>query len=165
MHEILRTASALLNRQLSDPVDLGGSPRSTVLRCRTDEGGSVVVKAFTDEAEARRSFTAEAAGLALGVAGPELLAADRDLRLLVMADLGGAPTLADLLLGADPKAAERGLLDWARGLGGWRPPRPGAGPSSPNSGPATTSASVPGRTSRGRPRTPPRYRACCGRPG
>ncbi|WP_329561717.1 hypothetical protein [Kitasatospora sp. NBC_01266] len=117
MHEILRTASALLNRQLSDPVDLGGSPRSTVLRCRTDEGGSVVVKAFTDEAEARRSFTAEAAGLALGVAGPELLAADRDLRLLVMADLGGAPTLADLLLGADPKAAERGLLDWARGLG------------------------------------------------
>src|SRR5262249_23913056 len=32
-------------------------------------------------------------------------------------DLGRAPTLADVLLGADPGTAERGLLAWARSLG------------------------------------------------
>ncbi|GAB2728258.1 hypothetical protein [Kitasatospora kifunensis] len=117
MDQILHAASALLGRQLTDPVDLGGSPRSSVLRCRTAEGGTVIVKAFTAEAESRRAFTAEAAGLALDLGGPELLAVDRDFPLLVMADLGAAPTLADLLLGTDPKAAERGLLEWARGLG------------------------------------------------
>lgn len=117
MDQILRAASALLGRQLTDPVDLGGSSRSSVLRCRTAAGGTVIVKAFTDAAESRRAFTAEAAGLALDLGGPELLAVDRDFPLLVMEDLGTAPTLADLLLGTDPKAAERGLLEWARGLG------------------------------------------------
>ena len=117
MDDTIRAASALLGEALRDPVDLGGSPRSTVLRCRTAAGGSVVVKAFADGPEARRAYTGEAAGLSLGLAGPELLAADHERRLLVMADLGDAPTLADLLLGTDPKAAERGLLEWARGLG------------------------------------------------
>lgn len=37
--------------------------------------------------------------------------------LLVMEDLGDAPTLADVLLGDDPKAAEEGLRAWARELG------------------------------------------------
>ncbi|MFI9787739.1 hypothetical protein ACIHEI_30165 [Kitasatospora sp. NPDC051984] len=117
MDEIIRAAGALLGQPLRDPVDLGGSSRSTVLRCRTATGGSVIVKAFADEPEARRAYTGETAGLSLGLAGPELLAADVERRLLVMADLGDAPTLADLLLGTDPKAAERGLLEWARGLG------------------------------------------------
>ncbi|ROR46343.1 hypothetical protein [Kitasatospora cineracea] len=117
MDEIIRAAGALLGRPLRDPVDLGGSSRSTVLRCRTATGDSVIVKAFADEPAALRAYTGEAAGLSLGLAGPELLAADVERRLLVMADLGDAPTLADLLLGTDPKAAERGLLEWARGLG------------------------------------------------
>ncbi|WP_254897702.1 hypothetical protein [Kitasatospora sp. NA04385] len=117
MDEIVRAAGALLGRPLRDPVDLGGSARSTVLRCRTATGGSVIVKAFADGPEARRAYTGETAGLSFGLAGPELLAADPGRRLLVMADLGDAPTLADLLLGTDPKAAERGLLEWAGGLG------------------------------------------------
>jgi hypothetical protein len=117
MDEITRAAGALLGQSLRDPVDLGGSSRSTVLRCRAAAGGSVIVKAFADDPDGRRGYTGEAAGLSLGLAGPELLAADPERRLLVMADLGDAPTLADLLLGTDPKAAERGLLEWARGLG------------------------------------------------
>ncbi|MER5640652.1 hypothetical protein ABT095_27355 [Kitasatospora sp. NPDC002227] len=117
MDEIIRAAGALLGQPLRDPVDLGGSPRSSVLRCRTAEGGSVVVKSFADDEDARRAYSGEAAGLSLGLAGPELLAADPVQRLLVMADLGTAPTLADLLLGQDPEAAERGLLEWAVGLG------------------------------------------------
>ncbi|MER7769551.1 hypothetical protein [Kitasatospora sp. NPDC096140] len=117
MNEITRAAERLLATRLSDPVDLGGSTRTTVLRCRTAEGRSVVVKAYTGGRDALRGFTAEAAGLALGLAGPEVLGVDREVPLLVLADLGDAPTLADLLLGDDPKAAEEGLLAWAVGLG------------------------------------------------
>lgn len=117
MDQILDAAAALLGESLSDPADLGGSGRSTVLRARAASGRSVIVKAFTEEPEARRAFTGEATGLSLKAGGPDLLAADPEQRLLVLADLGTAPTLADLLLGADPAAAERALLAWARGLG------------------------------------------------
>ncbi|MFJ5969493.1 hypothetical protein [Streptomyces sp. NPDC093060] len=117
MDAILRAAGALLGTQLSDPVDLGGSRRSTVVRCRTAAGDSVIVKSFTDEPDALRSFTSEASGLDLRVAGPALLGVDTDVPLLVMEDLGAAPTLADALLGDDPKAAAEGLLTWAAGLG------------------------------------------------
>ena len=77
----------------------------------------MIVKAFGNEPESLRGFTAEAAGLSLGIAGPEVLGVDPKVPLLVMADLGNAPTLADVLLGSDPTAAESGLLAWARGLG------------------------------------------------
>ncbi|MFE2103891.1 hypothetical protein ACFW9W_44225, partial [Streptomyces sp. NPDC059468] len=70
MDRILRAAGDLLGTRLSDPVDLGGSRRSTVVRCRTAAGDSVIVKSFTDEPDALRSFTSEAAGLGLQVAGP-----------------------------------------------------------------------------------------------
>ncbi|MEU8515761.1 hypothetical protein AB0C76_29915 [Kitasatospora sp. NPDC048722] len=117
MEQILRRAGDVLGTGLTDPVDLGGSSRSVVLRCRTAAGGSVIVKAFKGGDEAVRHFASEAAGLSLGLGGPELLAVDPIVPLLVMADLGGAPTLADVLLGDDPKAAEEGLSAWARGLG------------------------------------------------
>ncbi|MER6297954.1 hypothetical protein ABT247_00065 [Kitasatospora sp. NPDC001539] len=117
MNEILRAAGELLGTRLCEPVGLGGSSRTTVLRCRTAEGRSVIVKAYTGGPDALRGFTAEAAGLTLGLAGPPLLGVDPEVPLLVLADLGDSPTLADLLLGTDPKAAEEGLLAWARGLG------------------------------------------------
>ncbi|GAA0300358.1 hypothetical protein GCM10010302_43660 [Streptomyces polychromogenes] len=117
MELILRAAGELLDAELSGAVDLGGSPRSTVLRCETAGGRTVIVKAFGNEPDSLRCFTAEAAGLSLGIAGPEVLGVDPDVPLLVMADLGDAPTLADVLLGNDPAAAENGLLAWARGLG------------------------------------------------
>ncbi|MEV7774325.1 hypothetical protein [Kitasatospora sp. NPDC086791] len=117
MKEITRAAERLLSTRLSDPVDLGGSARSSVLRYRTADGRSVVVKAYTGGPDALRGFTAEAAGLSLGLAGPAVLGVDREVPLLVLEDLGGAPTLADVLLGDDPKAAEEGLLAWAGGLG------------------------------------------------
>ncbi|GAA3040366.1 hypothetical protein GCM10020229_59510 [Kitasatospora albolonga] len=117
MDAILRAGGEVLGARLSEPVDLGGSRRSTVVRCRTDGGGTVVVKAFGDGEHALRGFTAEAAGLSLGLAGPGLLGVHEELPLLVMEDLGEAPTLADVLLGDDPRAAGEGLLAWARGLG------------------------------------------------
>ncbi|MFD8736549.1 hypothetical protein ACFV06_16765 [Streptomyces sp. NPDC059618] len=117
MESILRAAGELLDVELSGPVDLGGSSRSTVLRCATPDGGSVIVKAFGDGPESLRAFTAEAAGLSMGIAGPAVLGVDPEVPLLVMADLGNAPTLADVLLGTDRAVAEAGLLAWARGLG------------------------------------------------
>ncbi|MEU9833087.1 hypothetical protein AB0D67_16295 [Streptosporangium sp. NPDC048047] len=117
MEAILRAASEAAGVELSDPVDLGGNPRSTVLRCRTAGGGSVVVKAYAAEPDALYGFTAEAAGLSLGLAGPELLGVDPAVPLVVMSDLGTAPTLADVLLGDDPEDAADGLLAWSGGLG------------------------------------------------
>ena len=118
MESILRMAGELIGTELSDPIDLDGSGRSRVLRCRTETGGTVIVKSYVDKPGARRGFAAEAAGLSLGLAGPKLLATDSDVPLLVMEDLGTAPSLADVLLGEDPKAATDGLLIWARALGG-----------------------------------------------
>ncbi|GLW05527.1 hypothetical protein Misp01_06570 [Microtetraspora sp. NBRC 13810] len=113
----MRAAGALMGTELSDPVDLGGNPRSTVLRCRTAAGGSVIVKAYTGERDALRAFTSEAAGLSLGVAGPELLGVDPEYPMVVMRDLGDLPTLVDVLLGGDAGAAREGLLSWAATLG------------------------------------------------
>ena len=48
---------------------------------------------------------------------PTVLALDAGHRVLVMEDLGTGPTLADLLLGDDRAAAERGLVEYARSLG------------------------------------------------
>lgn len=114
METILRAASALLGTAVSDPVDLGGSARSTVARCMIRDGGSVIVKAYKEEPDALRCFTAEAAGLALGAGwGPTLLAVDIAFPLLIMEDLGEAPSLADALLGSSASGAHLALLAWA----------------------------------------------------
>ncbi|MFB7657238.1 MULTISPECIES: hypothetical protein [unclassified Streptomyces] len=114
---VLGAAEAALGSRLYEAADLGGSTRSTVLRCRSENHGSVVVKAYADDPAALGAFTAEAAGLSLGLAGPGLLAAAPGLPLIVMRDLGSGPTLADLLLGADRAAAQDALLSWSRALG------------------------------------------------
>jgi hypothetical protein len=52
----------------------------------------------------------------VGVA-PRLLATADEPPLVVMEDLGSAPSVADHLLGSDPRAADDALLSWARALG------------------------------------------------
>jgi aminoglycoside/choline kinase family phosphotransferase len=108
--DVLDTAGALLGTTLSDPVDLGGGARCTVLRCRAGDGNTVVVKAFADRPDALACFTAEAAGLRLTGHGPRLLASDVDTAVLVLADLGTAPSLADVLLGTSPAEARSARL-------------------------------------------------------
>lgn len=111
---ILANAAHALGADLTDPVDLGGSARTTVLRCTTDDGGTVIVKAHANRDE---YFANEAAGLAFTHHGPELLAVDPDTPLVVMADLGNAPSLADRLLATSPEDAETAVLTWATGYG------------------------------------------------
>ena len=118
--DLLAVASAALGVTLTDPEDLGGSGRSAVRRCRLAGGGTVVVKNYPNTEEGAQSFAAEAAGLALieqAGAGPRLLAANLPARLVVMSDLGNAPSLADVLLGRPAADAEAALLDWARACG------------------------------------------------
>lgn len=136
-HHTVTVAEQLLSRwcgatvRLSDPEDLGGSDHSVVLRVRVAENPfslprTLVLKrnlsAFVPDAP--DPFAHEAASCQLLTAvqpaepvGPELITHDPQARLLVMEDLGRAATLAEKLLGNDPRAAEGGLLAWARSLG------------------------------------------------
>lgn len=131
------TAEAVLTRRtgapvrLADPEDLGGSDRSVVMRVRVAESPfelprTLVLKHYGSAPLSRSSdpFAHEAASCQLATAlppeirvGPELVAQDSDQRLLVLEDLGRGSTLADVLFGDDPRAAERALLGWARALG------------------------------------------------
>jgi hypothetical protein len=110
-------ASAALGAVLAGPVSLGGSARSAVLRCQSSRGGTVVVKSYPHTGEGRLGYVTEAAGLEFTAGlrvGPELLAADPAEQVIVMSDLGDAPSLADLLLGRSQADAAAGLLDWVR---------------------------------------------------
>lgn len=131
------TAEAVLTRRtgapvrLADPEDLGGSDRSVVMRVRVAESPfelprTLVLKHYGSAPDSRSSdpFAHEAASCQLATAlpaeirvGPELVAQDSEQRLLVLEDLGRGSTLADVLFGDDPRAAERALLGWARALG------------------------------------------------
>lgn len=124
MTEILTAASAVLGVPLTDAVPLAGSDRSSVVRCRVPAGtcpaNSVVVKSYPAGEEGAAGFAAEAAGLSFTAGsgtGPELLAADPAARLIVMSDLGDAPSLATLLLGSSAAEARAGLLDWSVACG------------------------------------------------
>lgn len=108
---------AVLGTALSPVADLGGGSRCTVLRCRTTDGATVVLKQFADRPDALACFTAEAAGLALTRHGPEVLAVDPAAALLVLSDLGSAPSLADVLTGTSAVDARAGLLAWAAAYG------------------------------------------------
>ena len=138
MH-VVALAEELLTRRhgatvrLADPVDLGGSTRSLVVRVRVAENPfslprTLVVKHFLDEPGAGEQsidrFHYEAASCQLLTAmpseeraSPMLVANDPAHRLLVLEDLGRCATLADRLEERDAKAAERALLGWARALG------------------------------------------------
>ncbi|MFI2361360.1 hypothetical protein [Promicromonospora sp. NPDC019610] len=105
--------------RLTDPVDLGGSARSQVLRCQVEQAdhgapATVIVKRFLSDDGA---FVREAVGLDLCPGTPTLLAQDPEHHLVVMSDLGDLPTLADLLVGDDRDAAWDGARTWARALG------------------------------------------------
>jgi hypothetical protein len=115
---------------LADPVDLGGSERSIVLRVKASSHfalpRTLVLKRYVLPAgdEPADSFIREAASYQLFTSltaqdrvCPELFAHEGTHRLLVMEDLGRAPTLAEKLMGNDARGAERALLSWAHSLG------------------------------------------------
>jgi hypothetical protein len=140
---LVGAASAALGRQLTEPAVLsGGGGWSTLLRCAdpasaggtvaggtiaggtaaggTVGGSTVIVKSYPLTGEGPACFSAEAAGLALATGSgltPDLLAADVDRLVVVMADLGSGPSMADVLLGDSAAEASAALLSWAEVCG------------------------------------------------
>lgn len=117
--------------RLVEPEELAGSGPATVVRVRVASSPfalprTLVIKhyatepvpdepdPFAQEAVSYQLFTALPAE---GRMCPELLAHDGNRRVLVIDDLGRAPTLQDKLSGSDARGAERALLSWARSLG------------------------------------------------
>lgn len=116
---------------LVDPEDLDGSGPATVVRATVasspfDLPGTLVIKHYPDAPNPGEPdpFAQEAVSYQLFNAlppeermCPELVAHDGRERVLVIDDLGGAPTLWDKLRTPDARAAETALLSWARSLG------------------------------------------------
>lgn len=115
---------------LIEPELLEGSGPATVVRARIASSPfglprTLVIKhypgavpgvpdPFAQEAVSYQLFTALSAEDRMC---PELLAHHGPSRVLVVEDLGHAPTLRDKLGGSDARSAERSLLSWARSLG------------------------------------------------
>jgi hypothetical protein len=134
VNEAVAAAEAVLRRRygakihLAEPEDLGGSKLSTVVRVRVAASPfalprTLVVKRYVEPGRSE-SFVREAVSYQLFTAlsadermCPELYAHDAVAGVIVIEDLGRAPTLADKLLGDDARGAERALLSWARSLG------------------------------------------------
>jgi hypothetical protein len=106
--------------QPPDGVDMGASGHSMVLRAVYGDGGTVIVKAYAATPAGRTAFAREAAGLAFSAPtgiGPALLTADPAFPLVVLEDLGSAPSLAKLLLDRDVTGVREVLLEWVRTVG------------------------------------------------
>jgi hypothetical protein len=137
IREAVGAAEVVLRRrfgakiQLAEPEDLGGSDDTTVVRVRVAASPfalprTLVIKRhaeppagtpcenFVREAVSYQLFTALAAEDRMCA---ELFAHDGPSRVVVLEDLGRAPTLAEKLIGPDGRVAERALLSWARSLG------------------------------------------------
>ncbi|PRX46120.1 hypothetical protein B0I33_108267 [Prauserella shujinwangii] len=116
---------------LVDAEELAGSGPAVVVRARVSSSPfalprTLVIKHYPGAPGAGEAdpFAQEAASYQLFTAlppddrtCPELLAHDAGQRVLVIEDLGRAPTLEDKLCGSDARAAETALLSWARSLG------------------------------------------------
>ncbi|GAA2115445.1 hypothetical protein [Nocardioides bigeumensis] len=92
---------------------LGGSDRSQVCRVADADGTTYVVKQYLsrDGGTYAREPAALEALAGTGV-GPRLLGSSHDPDLVVLADLGTHPTVADALLGRDPDAASAAIDGW-----------------------------------------------------
>jgi hypothetical protein len=113
LEPLLESAASLLGPvELVD--DLTFSDKAQVARLRVTEGATVVVKRPADSAAFGREL--QALRVLPEAVRPGLVAAGDD--ILVLQDLGPGPSLADLLLGRDPAAADAALMTWAGTLGG-----------------------------------------------
>lgn len=131
---VVRTAEAVLSQRagspvtLADPEDLGGSGRTIVVRARVTVNPlsmdrTLVIKALPDD-EDPRAFHRELASYKYATAlptesrpGPQLIASDPDVRLLVLTDLGHGRSMSSLLSGTDPVEASHAVSAWGQALG------------------------------------------------
>ncbi|MFE0747279.1 hypothetical protein [Gordonia sp. NPDC058843] len=131
---VVRAAEALLSHRagsavvLDDPEDLGGSGRTTVVRVRVAQNPlsldrSLVIKALPEH-EDPQAFHREIASYKYATAlpnesrpGPQLIASDSDLRIMVLSDLGHGRSMLEYLAGVDPVETSRAVSAWGQALG------------------------------------------------
>lgn len=131
---VVTAAEALLSQRagsavvLADPEDLGGSGRTTVVRVRAAKNPlsmdrSLVIKALPGD-EDPQAFHREIAAYKYATAlptesrpGPQLIASDPDVRLMVQSDLGHGRSMTDLLVGPDAVETSRAVSAWGQALG------------------------------------------------
>ncbi len=110
----LATAADAAGLSALAPVrQLGGSDRSEVWRVADDDGATYVVKRYLSRDGG--TYAREPAALEALVGGhsvPRLLGTAHDPDLMVLEDLGSFPTVADVLLGRDPAAAQAAVDGW-----------------------------------------------------
>ncbi|NMN93613.1 phosphotransferase family protein [Antrihabitans stalactiti] len=128
--------------KLVDPVELGGSGRTTVLRVRVADNSYSLPRTLIVKQSRISAGEQSAAGSEPGVAsidsaflreavsyqfatalardhrpGPDLLAHDLDERLLILTDLGAGVRMTSVLRGNDESIAENSLMAFAQALG------------------------------------------------
>lgn len=131
---VVRAAEALLSQRagtsvvLDDPEDLGGSGRTTVVRVRVAQNPlsldrSLVIKALPGH-EDPQAFHREIASYKYATAlpnesrpGPQLIASDPELRIMVLSDLGHGRSMLEYLAGVDPVETSRAVSAWGQALG------------------------------------------------
>lgn len=131
---VVRAAEALLSHRagssvvLDDPEDLGGSGRTTVVRVRVAQNPlsldrSLVIKVLPEH-ENPQAFHREIAAYKYATAlpnesrpGPQLIASDPDLRIMVLSDLGHGRSMLEFLDGTDPVETSRAVSAWGQALG------------------------------------------------
>lgn len=131
---VVRAAEAVLSHRagssvtLADPEDLGGSGRTIVVRARVlanplSMDRTLVIKALPDD-EDPRAFHRELASYKYATAlptesrpGPQLIASDPEVRLLVLSDLGHGRSMASMLSGSDAVETSHAVSAWGQALG------------------------------------------------
>lgn len=147
--EVVAAAEQLLAKRmgapvkLADPVELGGSGRTVVLRVRVAENAyslprTLIVKQVSESGidpvdgsgsepsigSVDSAFLHEAVSYQFATAlaqedrpGPDLLAVDIDARLLILSDLGGGTRLTAVLQDAPTSVVTNSLMAFAQALG------------------------------------------------
>lgn len=119
MVDALAAAGRVLGCELTAVQTLRGSGRTRVVRAAVDGGPrTLIVKEYAPEYT--DNWARESAALTAlrgrGLPVPELLASAADPPLVVLADAGAGPSLADALLGADAATATARLHAWTDAL-------------------------------------------------
>jgi hypothetical protein len=123
--DLVAETLAVASDRLGSPLTVVGEPfpgsrRTLVVRARSGDGSTFVVKRYLGD-EGAEAYAREASALA-ALAGfgrtPSLLAECGDPRLVVMDDLGEGQHLADVLLGEDADRAAATLAGWATAVAG-----------------------------------------------
>jgi hypothetical protein len=120
MGDGLDAARALLpGVRLASVAHLGGNERSVVdrVRARQPDGSesSLIVKQY----QSSEGWVRESAALSVvppGAPVPTVVAVGKAPPVLILADLGAGPSVADALLGDDPAVAARAVIEWAEAV-------------------------------------------------